>query len=78
MAARASPMRTTTLLAALMLTASLAALAPGAQARDLACAGALDPGCDGDVCADTDLNGRYHSSECQPQICTCDPEPDPW
>lgn len=71
-------MRTITILAALALSLTVVALAPGAQARELVCTDTLQPGCDGWACLDTNLDGRFQGNECEPRYCTCDPEPSPW
>jgi hypothetical protein len=72
-------MRTTTLILGFALALSMMALAPGALgARELACTDTVSSDCDGIVCLDSNLDGRYQWDECEPRYCTCPPPRDPW
>lgn len=52
---------------------------PAAQAiPSPVCTDATSPTCEGYVCVDANLDGRFQWNECEPRYCTCDPQPTPW
>ena len=74
----ALPLRIVTLLAGTLLVLGFLSLAPGVEAREVACSDVVRDSCEGFVCVDADLDGRIQYDECEPRYCTCDPQPQPW
>lgn len=65
-------MRAIRLLMGASVALALVTLAPGAEAREVACADAVRPSCPGFVCVDTNLNGRLDGAECMVMHCLHD------